>query len=263
MFQQRRMARAASATALMVCGILCVLTCSAQDSADGFAARTYRTQGGIVLPYRIFVPARLAGETRRYPLVLWLHGSGGRGADNLKQITVGNRYGSHAWLQAKEAVFVVAPQCPEEDSWAGRDGLPRPYLRAAVELVQQLQRDYPIDSARIYIAGQSMGGVGTWAALNEWPNLFAAAVPVNGGAPAEIAARISRIPVWVFHGANDPVVSVEYSRTLVSALQKAGGSPRYTEYPGEGHLIFEKVFAEPELVGWVLQQRRSITVVKK
>src|SRR6185295_18726213 len=103
--------------------IVALPTC-AQQTIDGFRARTYKSSKGEVMPYRLFVPVNY-DSTKRYPIVLWLHGGGGRGTDNLKQISGGNTSGARVWIspaaQQKYPAFVLAPQCPENEMWTTVD----------------------------------------------------------------------------------------------------------------------------------------------
>lgn len=241
--------------------------CPARDEGaaagrDTFRAMVFKSRGGATMPYRLFIP-RGYDPSRKYPLVVWLHGGEGTGRDNLRQISGGNRVGSHVWTtpanQARHPSFVVAPQASEEESWVTRDlTKPSGQLRMTPELVEELQRTYSIDAGRVYVAGQSAGGFGTWSLISERPDVFAAAVPVCGGGDESKAAAAARTPVWAFHGEEDEAVPVERSRRMVAAVKRAGGSPRYTEYAGEGHVIWEKVFGEPELLPWVFAQRRRL-----
>jgi predicted peptidase len=215
--------------------------------------------GNQTMPYRLFSPG-LTDRNRRYPLVLWLCGSAGRGNNNLNQISFGNILGSHVWTtpenQSKHPCFVVAPQCPENDSWANAEMKPTPSLLLALDLMHDLQARLRIDSQRIYLAGQSMGGFGTWAAISAYPKTFAAAIPLCGGGDEKQAANLKHVPIWAFHGAKDESVNVERSRRMIAAVRQAGGQPKYTEYPEEGHTIWEKVFREPDLLPWVFAQKK-------
>ena len=223
-----------------------------------FLARVYRVPLGEVTPYRLFIPVgyRPGG---RYPLVLWLHGSGSKGDDNRLQISSANRLGSQFWArrenQARYPAFVLVPQT--RDDWLERESWePSGALRRVIEIIQGLQKEFDIDPARIYVAGQSMGGFGTWAAIVSYPDMFAAAVPLCGGGDPSRAAAITRIPVWAFHGEKDVAVPVEQSRRMIQALTEAGGQPKYTEYKGVGHEIWSRVFREKGLLDWVFAQRR-------
>ena len=240
--------------------LVALLFSLAGNSAPVFQARVYKSARGETLLYRFFVP-RNYNPKRKYPLVVWLHGSGGRGGDNLKQIGGGNTIGSQVWTkpenQSKHPCFVVAPQCPTDETWAsGNPVKPTRRLELVVELIERLKNQNSIDGERLYVAGQSMGGFGAWALITEYPKMFAAAVPIAGGGDESRAALMKDVPIWVFHGEADEAVSVTRSRNMIEAVKKAGGSPRYTEFKGADHLIWSKVFSEPELLPWVFSQKR-------
>jgi len=219
------------------------------------------------LPYRLFVPQQ-NDQKNKYPLVVYLHGGGGRGNDNLKQIDGGNGYLIDFFTgdqtQAQYPSFVVAPQSPAE-GWVKDDlNTPTRYLQLVYELIGELQRTYNIDEARVYVAGQSMGGFGTFAIISEYPRTFAAGVALCGGGDESKVARLINVPIWVFHGAKDESVAVERSRTIVAAIRKAGGSKvRYTEYPETGHIIWPSVVKETELLPWLFTQRKSGSALHK
>ena len=226
-----------------------------------FKAMTYRNPRGETLPYRLFVP-KTYDKGKRYPLILWLHGGAGRGTDNLKQISGGNTVGSHVWTTAEQQVnhpcFVVAPQCPEGNLWTTLDKVnPTRPLELVLELLYDLNKTFSVDKQRLYAAGQSMGGFGTWSIIAEHPRMFAAAIPVCGGGNEAAAAQLTGMPIWAFHGEQDQSVSVARSRTMIAAINRAGGTPRYTEYKDAGHVIWDRVFAEPELLPWVFAQKRA------
>ena len=229
------------------------------DNTEVFSAETYRNLRNQTMPYRLFAPPAY-DKRKQYPLVLWLCGSAGRGTNNLNQISIGNVIGTHVWTtpenQTKHPCFVVAPQCPENDTWSdGGAKLAGPLL-LALEIVRELQKRFSIDARRLYVAGQSMGGFGAWSLISTYPEMFAAAIPLCGGGDETQAAKLTRIPIWAFHGAKDDAVSVERSRSMIAAIRKAGGQPRYTEYPEEGHAVWTKAFAESELLPWVFAQSR-------
>jgi predicted peptidase len=126
-----------------------------------------------------------------------------------------------------------------------------------MELLDKVAKDKHIDASRIYIGGLSMGGFGTFDLLARRPELFAAAVPVCGGADLEKAASYKSVPIWVFHGAKDPVVPADLSRSLIKVIEQAGGSPRYTEYPEGGHDVWNMAIREPELLPWLFNQKKQ------
>ena len=221
--------------------------------------KIFKSSRGETLPYRLFIPLHY-DQKKKYPLVVYLHGGGGVGDDNLKQIDGGNGYLIDLFTgddsQAHHASFVVAPQSPT-DGWIKDDSItPNQYLQLVHELIGELQRTYAIDEARVYVAGQSMGGFGTFAIISEYPRTFAAGVVLCGGGDQSRVARLTNVPIWVFHGVKDESVPVERSRTLVAAIKKAGGKVRYTEYPDIGHIIWPSVVKENELLPWLFAQRR-------
>jgi len=212
------------------------------------------------MPYRLLVPENYQAD-RRYPLVLFLHGGGGRGVDNVKQIQGGNGFIIDLLIkpesQARFPCFVVAPQSPPEEGWIEDDSItPTNQLRLLLELMEYLEKSFSIDRNRLYVLGQSMGGFGTFAIITMQPEVFAAAVSICGGGDESKTGRIAHLPIWVFHGEKDEAVRVERSRNMVAAITRAGGKPKYTEYKGEGHLIWSKVVNEPELLSWMFAQKR-------
>ena len=129
-------------------------------------------------------------------------------------------------------------------------------LETALVLLFAIQEKYPIDPDRVYVTGISMGGFATWEAMIRHPENFAASIPVCGGGDVTFADRIKHIPVWAFHGAEDPVVPVICSQSMIEKLEQVGGHPRYTEYPGVGHNSWDRAYAEPELLSWLFSQKR-------
>jgi predicted peptidase len=246
---------------LLACGSVRAKT-QQPNLADGFLARNYHSVGGETMQYRLFVPPGYSAA-RKYPIVLWLHGANGRGSDNLRQISGGNFLGAHVWtmpeIQNKDPVFVLAPQVEDTKTWSRphvNAGMPVS-LRVAFEILDAIEKEYSIDRDREYIAGQSMGGEGVWAALVLAHGRFAAAIALcSDGFDDEIKPDAGT-PVWVFQGDADPIVSVDRVRRWVAALREAGGSPKYTEVPGAGHNVWDTAFADADATTWLLSQRRA------
>ena len=218
------------------------------------------------MPYRLFRPA----ASSRLPLVLYLHGSGGLGDDNEKQMEFGNIFGTRVWAlpqnQKRFPCYVVAPQT--DRGWvhynlSQQTAGPAKVLpglgdgsRMALEVVDALRREFPIDEHRIYVTGQSMGGAGAWNVLTYRPQFFAAAVICCGSVSREDGTGAVHMPVWAFHGDADKTVPVSTSRDRIAARRRAGGQPLYTEYAGVDHEVWQWAFTEPELVKWVFAQHR-------
>ena len=201
----------------------------------------------VELDYSVSFPAGYGEDPdARWPLLVFLHGSGERGSDISKVALHGplKEIG-----KGRELPFIiVAPQCPDGEWW-------RPHWVRA--LVEEAAVRYRVDRARIYLTGLSMGGFGTWMAIAEYPDLFAAAAPVCGGGMPYRADRFARVPVWAFHGERDSVVPVAESERMVAALEKAGGEVRFTRYPDADHDSWTATYANPELYSWLLTHRRD------
>ena len=225
-----------------------------------FEARVFTNAPGKVLRYRLFKPAAYDPQTN-YPLVLFLHGAAGLGDDNARQFNGGNEVPPLALTaddaQARFPSFVLAPQCPRGTSWSGFGREPSEMVTSTMAALHSLQREFRIDASRIYIVGVSMGGHGMWDTVAKFPKTFAAAVPICAASELAQASKIAPLPVWSFHGVADPLINVSNAREMVAALRKAGGHPRYTEYPGVGHDSYRNAFKEPDLLPWLFSQRRG------
>jgi len=219
--------------------------------------------GGNVLPYRLMSPAN-PKPGQKYPLVIFLHGAGERGNDNNVQLVHGVKEFANAQAREKFPCFLIAPQCPTgkrwvEVDWSAKqhDMPPKPSepLNWLLALLEQMKKEKPIDTDRIYVTGLSMGGYGTWDLLSRHAEMFAAAVPVCGGGDEAKASVMKGVPIWVFHGAKDTAVIPERSRNMVAAVKKAEGNIKYTEYPEVGHDSWNKAYADPELLPWMFGQK--------
>jgi predicted peptidase len=238
--------------------------------SDLFQERSM-TVGGVAHKYRVFVPPEW-NRKKSWPVVLYLHGAGERGDDGVLPTKVG--FGPALVRDpASCPAVVVFPQCPKNRWW------PEPEIQAiAVAALDAALEEFNGDSGRVYLTGISMGGYGTWAVAASNPGRFAALAPVCGGVRpprglpnppgdaqvsessepyADVARRIGKVAVWVFHGGADPIVPVSESRKMVEALTTAGNPPRYTEYEGVGHNSWDRAYAEPGFLSWLLSNRES------
>jgi predicted peptidase len=127
----------------------------------------------------------------------------------------------------------------------------------ALKLLDNLPKLFSVDPDRIYITGLSMGGYGTWDALQRKPDYFAAAIPICGGGDVNGAEKMKDVPIWAFHGDADGAVKVSRSRDMIEALKAAGGKPKYTEYPGGGHDSWTATYKNPEVMAWLFEQKRK------
>jgi predicted peptidase len=239
------------------------------EGADAFEAREFKSGDGGVLRYRLLKPLGYdnpTDKTAKLPLVLFLHGAGERGDENVRQLIHGGKTLASEELRQRHPAFVVAPQCPEKKRWVEVDwdadshtmpAEPSESLRRVFELLEALQGEFSIDKSRIYAVGLSMGGYGTWDILQRQPGLLAAAAPICGGGDPARAGAFVETPVWAFHGADDTTVKPERSRQMIEALKAGGGRPIYTEYEGVGHNSWTQTFENRLMWDWLFAQRRN------
>lgn len=239
---------------------------AAESPEKAFEAKTFTDADGKSIPYRFLTPPEIKpGQT--YPLVLFLHGAGERGNDNRKQLIHGLKNFLDPELRANSPCFIIAPQCPDEKRWVevdwGLDSHKMPEqisepLGLTFELVDRLVATLPVDKSRIYVTGLSMGGFGTWDAVQRRPKFFAAAVPVCGGGDETLAKKLTGIPIWAFHGDKDTVVKPFRSQRMVDAVNQAGGNAKLTTYPGVGHNSWTQTYANKQVLAWLFAQHRKM-----
>ena len=250
--------------------ILSATIAHAQDFS-AFEKREFKGQDGAVLPYRILYPENY-DATKKYPLVLFLHGGGERGNDNEKQLAHGARVFLKPENRRAFPAIVIAPQCPEDSYWASvkfeRTKYPLELdfnyeyqipkgLKLAIALTDDIIQKEAVDAKRVYITGLSMGGMGTLEAVYRFPGKFAAAAVVCGGGDVDaFTKKQAKIPFWLFHGDVDAVIAVENSRNMVAQLKELGADVKYTEYEGVNHNSWENAYAEPELLPWLFSKSR-------
>jgi poly(3-hydroxybutyrate) depolymerase len=216
-------------------------------------ARIYTNASQAKLPYRLFVPTNdPAGQV--FPLVIFLHGIGERGSDNIAQVRAQPHCLSFVSYENQRLfpTCFVAPQCPSSRTWS--DAV---MVEQVGDLIEALVAEYPIDTNRLYITGLSMGGYGTWSLLDAAPTAFAAALPVCGGGSTDRCTNFMQVAIWDFHAADDGSVPVNESRRMIAALRLKGGTPIYTEYRSGGHGIWANAYSTPGIVAWTMAQRRG------
>jgi predicted peptidase len=203
----------------------------------------------VSLKYLLHLPEG-HGEKKeqKWPLMLFLHGAGERGSD----VNLVKKHGPPKLIaQGREFPFiVVAPQCPTSTWWTEQ-------LDALTALLEEVQSKYAVDPNRVYLTGLSMGGFGSWALACRHPERFAAIAPICGGGEWYLANRLKNMPVWVFHGAKDPVVPLRESQEMVAALEKAGGKVQLTVYPEAQHDSWTETYNNPKLYEWFLSHSKN------
>lgn len=232
------------------------------DVYEDSLAETF-THEGTSLPYRLMLPDDY-NEKESYPLILFLHGAGERGTDNVTQmknvfqkISTKNR-----------GAILIAPQCDPENQWVDTPWAEGPYstdevpesneLQAVMALIEYIQENYSVDKTRIYATGLSMGAFGVWDLMVRHNDVFAAGVACCGGGDPSKGELLKDTPMFVFHGDADPTVPVAGSRDTVNAILEAGGEVIfYKEYPNYPHGIWDIAFEEVGLFDELMQYRLS------
>jgi predicted peptidase len=232
----------------------------------GFVLRSI-TSAGITYPYQVFLP-RGYDRSRRWPVIFALHGGAERGSDGQKQMTVG----LGPVVAAQRATFpavVVFPQVPA----LGGEKVTDEFLAAAIPELDRAMAEFNGDPDRVYIAGNSLGGIFAYALAYQNPGRFAALVVAPGSTGGRVIAgnrttpeavvdsmfaqRLRNLPMWIFHGSADPTLPVARARAVVQALRVVGAPITYTEYAGVGHDVWDRAYATPELWTWLFAQRRA------
>ncbi|PYS91916.1 MAG: phospholipase [Acidobacteria bacterium] len=267
-----------AATTVPIIFLLIVLFngCSFRDSwVENYHERRV-TLDDVSRGFRVYIPAG-RDPNEKLPVILYLHGSGARGDDNIAQLD-GFRWSVEP-LKERFNFITVLPQCEGDNFWASQN-----MTEYALAALDQTVKEFNGDPARLYLVGFSLGGYGVWQIAAGHPGKFAALVPVAGGVvgtypinPAarraiiptvgdmlgsaepyeQVARAIGQTPVWAFHGAQDDSVSVEFARKIVDSLRAAGRTDvKYTEYPDGGHQIFGRAIAESGFLEWLAAQRK-------
>ena len=231
---------------------------------DRTQAREFTGADGKVFRYRLAEKAPSDGS--KVPLVVFLHGAGERGTNNVAQLHHGVP-DIVKWLDKNEAGYrLFAGQVPHgkrwvEVKWDSKSHTmpeePSETMALALEFLDTQLADEAVDKSRIYVTGISMGGYGTWDMLCRRPDVFAAALPICGGADTAQAAKIAQVPVWTFHGSADRSVPVSRSRDMASALWAAGSDAHYREYPDWPHNVWTATYRDGEVLKWFFKQQKK------
>lgn len=264
-------------TTLFLGSIACMTTSAdddVQQPLDKYTAAVWTSPTQGKLNYRFRTPAEV-DATKSYPLILLLHGAGGRGDDNIGQLKDAGVLSllDKASIGAKRDCYVIAGQVPNDKLWVDVPWTTLDHemppisdsMRMMLECVDAFVADpaHRVDAKRIYVAGLSMGGYGTWDAIQRRPDFFAAAVPICGGGDKRLAAKLTNLPIWAWHGDKDGAINVSRSRDMVAAIRSASevdgaNKPiKYTEVAGRGHNVWVPALESQEMWEWLFAQRRE------
>jgi predicted peptidase len=239
---------------LAIVPVVAVLSASAATDLSNSITGSV-SDGSASVNYRLFEPQGVSAD-QKVPLVLYLHGAGDRGTDN-----VGQTYWMDQLQQQTKsgqyAAYVLAPQIDTNMWFSSKSDTPTEAMKLTISALKQAMADPHVDTSRVYVTGVSMGSFGTWDILRREPGVFAAAVPMSGGGDPSTAEAIKNVPIWAFHGSADDIVNVQTTRDMVAALQAVGGNVKYTEVAGGDHFIWPQVYSDPSLYAWMFSQHLS------
>ena len=218
-------------------------------------------EGNDTLPYRLYRSEKADTITEVLPLVVFLHGAGERGNDNVLQLTHCVRYFLNDTVTSRYPFLLMAPQCPQGKRWVNTDwslpehqmeSEPTVELSGVLTLIDSLINSGTIDSTKVYICGLSMGGFGVWDALQRQPKRFAAAIAICGGGDPAYATALKDIPIYIFHGMRDEIVTPLRSIQMYNALTHAGSHKAIlVTYPELAHGCWDKAFSTPGIFKWL------------
>lgn len=240
-----------------------------------FNGLSFTATDGTTLPYRLYLPSNY-DKSVDYPVVLFLHGAGERGYDNYSHMNnmVPNMFNQENSTLIENAI-VICPQCPQyPNQWVDTPWVDGSYsiesvpesneLKAVVELLESVKAKYSTDEDRYYAMGISMGGFGTWDLIMRHPDLFAAAVPVCGGADPSQANNLKYMPIYTAHASNDNIVPFSGTMEMVEALKNAGSKSVIFKQHADntlesgGHLIWGEIGNRPDMLKWLFDQKKSL-----
>lgn len=221
---------------------------------------------GESFDYRLLTPPGIeSGQT--FPLVLYLHGADRRGTDNCAQLGFLPAWMTEPRRREQFPCFLIAPQCRPNRPWVETPRAfdrqaprqpPGAQMQVVINILEEVVREFPVDPARLYLTGLSMGGYAAWDLGTRLAERWAAVAPICGGGDELYADRLVGVPVWAWHGDADDVVPVRKSRRMIDAIRQAGGQPKYTELAGVGHDCWTAAYTAPDgVVPWMFQQRRA------
>ncbi|MCR5660396.1 MAG: prolyl oligopeptidase family serine peptidase [Bacteroidales bacterium] len=226
----------------------------------------HHIEGNDTLPYRLYRSQKADTMTEALPLVIFLHGAGERGNDNCMQLKHCIKYFLDDTVTSRYPFLLIAPQCPNDRRWVDTDwsllehtmdSMPTAELRGVMTVLDSLVGVGVVDSTQVYICGISMGGFGTWDALQRWPEKFAAAIAICGGGDPAYAEVMKDIPVYIFHGLLDGVVMPSRSIQMYNALKEVGSKEAIlVTYPELGHVCWDEAFSMSGLFEWLFGKRK-------
>ncbi len=255
---------------LLLCFLLTigigVVPAAANDLVLSMEGKVYTASDDTVLPYRIYAPTAQAPE-EGFSVYIHLHGEDGRGSDNVAQTNSGMELLNKIIEEKGEETIVLVPQCASGAQWVdvplsqsvySINQVPETkYAKAVMELLAEIMTTYAVNTDKLYLGGHSMGAYGVWDLLARYPDTFAAAIPVCGGADPDKAQLIKQVAIRAYHSSDDSVVPVWGIRAMVESLEKIDGNISYEEFTDNGHEIWSQVYGMSDQLEWLFSQSLS------
>lgn len=242
----------------------------AQTKSD-FVKSTFIFNGDT-LPIRILYPENF-DASKKYPLMLFLHGRGESGYDNEKQLVDGSKMFLDPAFRKNYPAAMVFPQCGSDSYWSNVKittdekgkrnfsfktcGKPTKAMKLLTKYVDGLKKLPYLDQTRLYVGGLSMGGMGTYEVLRRERNTFATAFAICGGDNPQNVRKYDNVPLWLFHGEKNDVVDPQFTKNIAKELEKRNAEYKLTLYPKANHHSWDGAFAEKDLLPWLFWHKRN------
>jgi predicted peptidase len=251
-----------------ICLILAFFCFTMTTKAQDFSAYTKGSfiKGKDSMVYRVLFPKHF-NPAEKYPILFFLHGSGESGSDNEAQLKNGASLFLRNDVRENFPSIVVFPQCSKDSFWSNtkfdkdstgktlitfvKGGKPTKAMHALVKMVNNFLDKPYVDKRQVYVGGLSAGGMGTYEILRRKPKLFAAAFAICGGDNLDNVKEYKNVPIWIFHGAKDPIVNPQYSKAIADRLKIIGREVKFTLYADAGHNSWDAALAEPGFLPWL------------
>ena len=246
------------------------ISLKAQEKSD--FVKTSFVLNGDTLPVRILYPENF-DPTKKYPLMLFLHGRGESGKDNEKQLIHGSKMFLDSAFRKQYPAIVIFPQCGNDSYWGNvnitinkegkrnfsfqKGGKPTVAMKLILGYLEQLEDLNYLDHNRFYVGGLSMGGMGTYELLRREHHTFAASFAICGGDNVKNVKKYKKVPLWLFHGSKDDVVDPRFTKKIALELEKLGADHKLTIYPNTNHNSWDLAFAEKDLLPWLFSHTKK------
>jgi predicted peptidase len=202
--------------------------------------------------YLLHLPAGYTDFGLPRPLLIYLHGAGETGKDVRKLQHHDLVHYSKGKIPVKDFPFIVVSPMTPQHGWQSKQ-----VIQLLDEILADKSKRWNIDRSRIYLSGMSMGGFGTFQTACEFPERFAAIIPVAGGSDVKNAGQLKDVPTWAFHGDADNIVAYECSSKIIEKMQNINcREAKLTTLKGAGHGIMQDVYTKPEIYKWMLEKRK-------